>query len=346
MRLAFLLLGASALVMGMAAGLGRIGLLPPGDAAAFHGALMVSGFLGTVISLERAVALRSPYAYLAPFASGLGTLATIAGFHAAAAYFWIAAPLLLLGASARIVQRQPALHTVLLAVGAASWGFGSVLDASGRADAAPAWWFSFLVLTIAAERLEMTRLTRRPAWAAPLAVAIAAGILVGAVMSIVDARWGGVAYGAALGALAAWLGVFDIARHTVKTEGFARYAALALLGGYAWLAVAGAAWALGPAPGEVALHALGLGFVFSMILAHAPLIVPVVARVKMRFTPLFYLPLVLLHVSLLVRLAGGAVDTALRSLGAALNAAAIVLFLAALLFVIFTRERGTAAPRR
>mgnify|MGYP000563057428 CR=1 FL=1 len=69
-----------------------------------------------------------------------------------------------------IVFRQRELHTVLLAVAPLAWLAGSVLFLVHRADAAPAWWFAFLVITIAAERLEMTRLRPRRAWAPPLLI--------------------------------------------------------------------------------------------------------------------------------------------------------------------------------
>jgi len=44
-----------------------------------HGPLMVSGFLGTLIALERAVALRSRWTYLGPLLTGLGGLSLAVG---------------------------------------------------------------------------------------------------------------------------------------------------------------------------------------------------------------------------------------------------------------------------
>jgi hypothetical protein len=107
--------------------------------------------------------------------------------------------------------------------------------------------------------------------------------------------------------------------------------AVCLLGGYVWLAVGGLAWgatALGAPLRDVALHALGLGFVVSMIMGHAPVILPAVARVKLLFGKFFYLPLAALHLSLLVRLGLGATDFHLRAQGALFNALAIALFAA------------------
>lgn len=338
-RLAFLGLAMVALVAGIAGGLARLGVVAQTSAAAFHGALMVSGFLGTVISLERAVALGARLAYAAPLAAGTGTLAMLAGSPLLGAALWIAAPIALFGSSVAIVSRQRELHTILLAIAPLAWLVGSVLYAVGRGDAAPAWWFAFLVMTIAAERLEMTRLRRRRASAAPLLVAAFALLGVGAAVTIVDAAPGRVLYGVALCGLAAWLAAFDIARSTVKLAGFARYSAVALLAGYVWLAASGAAWAFAPHLRDLALHALAIGFVFSMILAHAPLIVPIIARVRMRYLPAFYVPLALLHLSLLVRVGFGPGEFMARAWGGALNAVALALFVATLLYSIATRDR-------
>jgi len=87
--------------------------------------------------------------------------------------------------------------------------------------------------------------------------------------------------------------------------------------------------------------AVGLGFVFSMIFAHGPVILPAIARVRVRFTNAFYLPLALLHLSLILRLAAGGDPTA-RLWDGGLNAAAIVLF-AATLLASMRRPQATKA---
>ena len=81
-RLPLLLLGFAALIGGVSAGLLRLGWDVPleGSAiAAWHGPLMISGFFGTVIGLERAVALAQGWAYLGPLAGALGAAALFAG---------------------------------------------------------------------------------------------------------------------------------------------------------------------------------------------------------------------------------------------------------------------------
>lgn len=86
--------------------------------------------------------------------------------------------------------------------------------------------------------------------------------------------------------------------------------AVAMLAGFGWLAVAGTIWlAAGPVTAgpayDAVLHAVFLGFVMSMVMAHAPVILPAVLRRPLPYRPVMYLPLALLHTSLVVRLLVG-----------------------------------------
>lgn len=330
---------AAALVSAVAGGLLRAGatwpVLQGGDvvarAAGGHAALMLSGFLGMVIAIERAVAVRLRWAFAAPVAAGLGGLCLLAGQFGPAAALGVIAAAVSVAVHLVVLQRQRAPHTALLVLASGAWLVGNGLFAAGRgpAETLP-WWFLLPVLTIAAERLEMTRLTRRHALAQPALAVIVLALLAGAALSPRSAA-GGVVFGIALTALALWFGQFDIARRTLFAQGLPRYMAVCLLTGYTWLAVAGLAW-VGMVQGgegrDLALHALGLGFIFSMVMGHAPVILPAVAGVKLLFGPWFYVPLLALHASLLLRVVGGATDPALRTAGAELNAAALLLFVA------------------
>jgi hypothetical protein len=221
---------------------------------------------------------------------------------------------------------------------------GNVLFLAGaRTEAVLPWWFMFLIVTIAAERLEMTRLMRQRPAAPPLLYAVLATMSAGALACAWAPRAGGVVFGVSLAGLAAWLFTFDIARRTIRAEGLSRYMAVCLLGGYAWLAVGGVAWALtatGVPSRDTALHALGLGFIFSMIMGHAPVILPAIARVKVKFSGWFYAPLVVLHATLAWRLVGGWQDLAARGMGAVGNAVAIGAFAAAVVVSVVAARRA------
>jgi hypothetical protein len=339
-RLLFAVLVATILVGAVFGGLLRTGVLVPAMAqaswlpyaGAWHAALMICGFLGTVIAIERAVAVKLAAAYVAPLASALGGVCLLADRPVAGAWLLVLAGIVFGWVNVVVVRRQSLPHTRLLLAAAGAWLVGDLLFATGQDGAAVLpWWFAFLVMTIAAERLEMTRLMRQRPAAPWLLLGVLAAMAAGAAWSWLSPRDGGVLYGAALVLLACWLVTYDIARRTVFADGLSRYMAVCLLGGYLWLAIGGIAWvatALGLPARDIALHAIGLGFIFSMMMGHAPVILPAVARVKLEFGWPFYVPLAALHLSLALRLGAGATDMAQRATGATFNAASIALFAA------------------
>lgn len=355
-RVPLLVLGMVSLVAGTLAGLARLGWDVPGLAAAragSHGALMVCAFFGTVISLERAVALGRGWAYLAPAAAGLGGLALLAGAPPPAAPLAASlAAAVLVAASLRIMARLVAPFTIVLALAAGCWLAGNLAWLAG-ADAAAAapCWFAFLVLTIAGERLELTRFLPTPPAARSVFLAIVGVVLGGAGLSLGRAGAGYPVFAGGLLALALWLSIYDIARHNAGQTGLTRFIAVCLLGAYGWLAAAGALGLAGAfAPGhpwrDAALHSLGLGFVFSMVFGHAPIIFPAITRVRIPYRPAFYLPLALLHATLALRVGAGLGDTfARRQDGGLGNALALLAFIVTLATaVILGRRPGRPGP--
>ena len=193
----------------------------------------------------------------------------------------------------------------------------------------------FLVLTIASERVELARLSL-PASADRVLLTASLALASAAVVSLVVPVWAGRAIGLGLCALVVWLARHDVARHTISSRGLPRFAAAAMLMGYAWLFVAGLvwlgvgdpvgaaagaptgqssghvadhsaglAWLSGSAAYDLVIHAVTLGFVMSMVLAHAPVILPAVLRRPLPFHPVLWGVLGLLHVSLLARVVLG-----------------------------------------
>lgn len=351
-RAPLLVFGFVGLLSATAAGLARLGWPTAQGAAgwgALHGPLMICGFFGVVISLERAVAIGRLWAYAGALLAGLGSAAALHGMPAAAPWLYAVASAWLLAATSQVAWRQRALFTLTMALGAACWLVGNLLWLRGAAvfQVMP-WWLSFLILTIAGERLELSRLMP-PSRAAQrvfvlLLVAIVAGLVASG--SVAGSRL----YGVALIGLALWLLRQDIARRTVRQRGLTRFIAVCLLTGYAWLGVGGLAFALASPlhPGTVfhdaAVHAIGLGFVFAMVFGHAPIIFPAVLRVTIAYHPVFYGPLLLLHASLLLRLAGDATwSFAAVRWGGLLNALALATFIVGTAVAAW---RGTRARSR
>ena len=350
-RIPLLLLAVAALLAGMWAGLLRIGWQWPLLRATLpvsHGPLMICGFLGTLIILERAVVINRLWAYLGVLWSGLGGLLLLVGVGGAAGPAPVA-----LGSQWLVIiffkflSQHPALHTWVMAAGALSWLVGCLLWLGGQpVFQVVLWWMGFLVFTIAGERLELNRVMRPARSTQRLFVIAAAVLALGVTLSVFYADLGTRVSGVGLLALAAWLLRYDLARRTVYKTGLTRFIAVCLLGGYFWLAFAGAvALGYGFIPAgpvyDALLHAVFLGFVISMIFGHAPVIFPAVLNIPMNYRPVFYAPLALLHASLLLRMVGDFAALRWARLGGGLlNAIAILAYfgLMAAQYVVRKRE--------
>jgi len=350
----FILLVALTLLAAMWAGLLRIGWVWPPlqpSLAATHGPLMVSGFLGTLIGLERAAALHKNWCYLSPLLTGLGGILLIAGLVQPAIILITFGSAVLVAVSVAIVRHESALHTWTMGAGAIAWLAGNLIWLWGRPIyQASYWWAGFLLLVIAGERLELSRILRLSRRTTRLFAVASALFGLGLMISLL-------AYGlgiriASLGviALALWFGRYDIARRTIRRPGVTRYIAWNLLMGYLWLAVSGiiglyyGTLVAGPLY-DAWLHALFLGFAFSMIFAHALIILPALLPVKIPFHRGFYLPPILLQLSLIMRLAGDLwPEQALRQWGGLLNAVAILTFLLIVIItVVYSRLMPSSA---
>jgi len=230
----------------------------------------------------------------------------IAGMPQLGALAFLSASGVLLIASAGIAVRQPALFTVVLAVAAGCWGGGSFQWLAGASmPELVGWWLNFLILTIAAERLELSRLVRLSS-AVQLAFAgIVLVLLVGGARGELAREWAPFTAAGFL-AGAAWLLRHDIARRTIRQAGQARFSAVAIMAGHAWLGAAGVVLLLAP-PGAAAfsydavVHAVTIGVVLSMVFGHAPIILPAVTGLRVRYSAGAYAPLALLHASVALR---------------------------------------------
>ena len=339
-RVPLLAVGMLSMACGMWLGLVRLGWnlpLPWQDQLIAHGPLMVCGFLGTLISLERAVGLGSPWGYAAPVLVAAGAVMLDLGPLGSFGPLLITAGSLVMVAIFVVVWRGHAsLFIVTMTIGALAWTAGNVQWLGG----APIfrvvfWWLAFLVLTIAGERLELNRLLRpTPVIRWEFVVAVAT-VLSGVAAATWWPKPGVRAMGVVgLIALTSWLARHDVARRTVHQRGLTRFMAVSLLGGYAWLGVGGVIAAItGVAtPGvyyDALLHAVFVGFVMSMVFAHAPIIFPAVLGVSLPYRPSFYLHVGVLHLSLIMRVVGDLVDVLgrWRGWGGLLNAVALLLFM-------------------
>jgi hypothetical protein len=352
--LPFIALAILALLFALWAGLLRMGWALPSlpNLSAAHGPLMVSGFLGVLIPLERAVAIRQKWMFAVPAAAGLGWIALLIAPFLGAILLTLASigTLMILGV---MVRREPHLHTVTMFLGALAWVAGNFLWMLGFPIFQIVYlWMGFLVLTIGGERLELSRVLRPGPGQLRVFGVIAAALAGGAVLPILDLGLGARLSGLSMLGLSLWFLKNDLATRTIRHPNpLTRYIAFCLLAGFIWLGVGGTLLLYfgglfaGPYY-DAALHAIFVGFVISMIFGHAPIIFPAILGVPITFRPAFYAQLILLHLSLIIRLLGdltGQLD--IRKWGGLLNEIAILLFLGVTVYSIIKTGRSTAGKR-
>ena len=181
----FIALAVLALLFGLWAGLDRIGwtlFAAPSfpNLSLAHGPLMVSGFLGVLIPLERAVAIRQKWMFAVPVIAGLGWIALLILPFIGGILLTLASlgTLVILGA---MVRREPHLHTVIMFVGGLAWVAGNLVWMLGFPIFQIVYlWIAFLVLTIGGERLELSRVLRPAPGQLRIFCVIAAALAVGA----------------------------------------------------------------------------------------------------------------------------------------------------------------------
>jgi hypothetical protein len=272
---------------------------------------MVAGFFGTLISLERAVAMGKTWTYIGPILSGIGGIFSVFGIFGG-----VGPVLMTLGSLMYVVlflvvlAKHLAGYTVVMALGAIALLLGNILWLSGW----PVYkfvfiWAGFLVLTIAGERLELGRMVQRSRFSQGAFGFAIAVYLAGLGITLFNWDLGVRITGVGTIGLGFWLLRYDIARRTVKNQGLTRFIAVCLLSGYVWLLVSGLmSLVYGGVPAgpvyDTMLHAITLGFVFGMVFGHAPIIFPAVLGLDIVYKSYFYIPLVVLHASLVLRTAG------------------------------------------
>ena len=339
-RTLMLLTVAVALLGGLGSGLARLGWQMDGMSRNWiliHGPLMISGFLGTLICLERAVALASRYRWsmVVPAVNALGaTTLLIMPDSIVAKILLTAGSLGLVILFGFMLRLHPSRDVVIMTAGSLAWMAGNRL----WLDGAPVYqvvhlWAAFLILTIVGERLELSRVRRLTRTSENLLALSVAIYLIGVVWTIFDLSAGVRMLGGGAVLMAGWLLRYDIARRTIQQTGLPRYIAACLLTGYVWLGFGGflALWhgAIYAGPDYAAvLHSFLLGFVFSMIFGHAPIIIPALTGLQLKYTSVFYGHFALLHLALVYRMYGNLFGSfQARRWGALFNVIAVLLFL-------------------
>ncbi len=345
-KLPFMLLIVASLISGILTGWFRIGFdMPVSRIYLHHGAIMTGSFLGTVILIERIVALKRKWLFSFPLINASSLI-----------FYWLdwtqmAFLMLIIGAVGlfyvfflinRIHTDIP--HKVMWA-GAAAWFIGNIhLFIFNQYAHSILWWMAFLLLTIVGERLELCRFlpvssTKKNLLLVLLALFVASCVIPIQVGSQLIA-------GIALIFISAWLMMYDMVRKSIKMTGIHRFSAITLMCGYLWLAVSGLLYLMettGMITYDMLIHSFFLGFIFSMIFAHAPIILPGVLNLGFKpFHPSLYAWVAIFQISLIFRIFGNMLSFSnWKQFGGLVNGISILLFIVNLMIIVISRKVKT-----
>lgn len=335
------------LALGVLAGLFRMGWILPVEAVVLqHGAIMIGSFLGTLIILERVVALKQNWMYGIPIVSGISIFLFWFGLNQWAMLAITIGSAGLIYIYYYLIVKYREVYYYIMGLGAIGWLVGNIaMLVNPVYPAAVPWWMSFILFTIVGERMELNKFLPKKKYKNTLLFFSIFLYFIGLLLpNTVIIKFSDMISGTGLIAMALWLFKYDIARKSVKTHGIHKYTGSLLLTGYGWLMLTGIMLVSGwdaPLAYDAILHSFFLGFTFFMIFAHAPIIFPGVANLSFRpYHPTLYLWTVLLFITLTGRLAGDVLqDAAIRKTFGMLNAFVILFFFVNLIILMVLEYR-------
>lgn len=306
-RLPFMALALLSLLAGIDAGLIRIGWdIPITPLAVHHGVTMVGGFLSTLIAFEKVIPLKQKIYYGIPVLNALSILVVVPALHNVGLVFLFAGAAGLLLIFGKYMKQQPQdLSNQLMIVGSLLLLIGHALLINTHFyPSSVLWWMGFILFVVTAERLELSKFL--PVTKRTKTVLVVLLFLFPLGLLLPHHSIGKYISGSSLIGIGIWMLRHDIIRIGLKKSGLTRYNSIALLAGNIWLMITGL---LMIALKDDALfgydslvHVFFIGYVFTMIFAHGPIILPgVLGLIYKPYHPILYVWLVSLHISLLIR---------------------------------------------
>jgi hypothetical protein len=344
-RLPIVFFALLCLLSGLWSGLHRIGWdINSFPLAPHHGAIMVGGFLGTLISFEKIIPLKKKGLYVIPIFSALSLVFFFFGQPKIAMCVLVVASTALSLVFLYYFRQQRSVIYVLMFIGAMCWFIGNVLvlTKSFYPLAFP-WWAAFALFIIAAERLELMKFLPVKQLNKIMFVLFLLSFLAGVLFSFHGI--GNLICGFALIATSVWLMRNDVIGINIKKVGLPKFVAIALCTGYTAMLMTGIfffslsdQWL----NYDAIVHTFFLGFVFSMIFAHGPMILPGVMGISATpFSKVFYVWLAVLQLSWLLRIfADASIAMELRKLSGLISAVSILGYFITLAVVTIQAKRN------
>ncbi len=303
-----------------------------------HGVVLVSAFFGTLIALERAIFIKRFWTWGPPLLSVIAYGTLLAKDYFTAGMIWVVAAFWLTMVNLYAWWKVPSRSALLFILGAFGWWVGnSYWTIEGDSVSSMTWWYAFLLLTILGERLELNRVLGLPGRIRQALIVTMWFWSGGILAEQIHEPFGDVVQGLMVLLMAAWLFRYDMARHLICEACLSRFIGITLLVGYAWLVLFALLliahhWL--PIPVDVLWHSFFLGFAFSAVFAHLPVMLPVLLGINVRYKRMLYVPVVMFHLALVMRFGAASLGwMTFYQFGAILSMLAIVLYFSVIMLV-------------
>lgn len=342
-RLPIVFLAMLCLLAGLEAGLTRIGWnLPVLPITVHHGAIMIGGFLGTLIALEKIIPLKRKSLYLIPVLNFFSVVCFFTHHPKTSIYILVISSMALAFVFLYYFLRQRSIIYVLMLLGAICWLTGNILLLTKLFyPLAFPWWTAFALFIIAAERIELMKFLPVSNRNRRAFLFILFCFVIGALFSFHGI--GNVICGLALMGASLWLIRNDMIGINLKKNGLQKYVGVSLLSGYIAMLLTGLFFLVLSDQWltyDAIVHSFFIGFVFSMIFAHGPIMLPGILGISViSFNRILYLWLALLQTSWLIRVFADVwIAMEIRKISGLLSVIAILGYFVTIIILILRRR--------
>ena len=342
-RLPFFAIAVMGLLSGIWAGWIRVGFDLPGPGlATLHGPLMVGGFVGTLIGIERSFLSGNGKWWIIPALSGAAVAAWLLGFTREAPFLLTAASgLLAIMQAIHLWRSTDRLAGIVQLLGALCFLAGTLrLLLDPFMPAIVPFWMGFVLCFILATRLSVVTLKNTLT-----RLAVRGGLLMYLASLAIPFHFQGNTFsGAGLMLIAFGMMITEIEHEPASRTAFDTYCLSGILTAWFWLLFAGIGlifWKEHLYGYDATVHAFFAGFLFSMVFVHALGKAAVLAGLAQPpFHPFLFTWMLLLSLSLLLRIFCGdllAMDL-IKKWSGLLNGLAILGFLISLVALTLNRR--------
>ncbi len=276
---------------GIARGGFELGLL--NKLSLFHQYFMVGGFFGTLITAERIVSLRNEKLNFLVIVNALGVPFLILNPKISLIFFH-AGGLILFGVYLYFLFRFKREEFLIFWLSAIFYILGFELYEKNRLLAID-FWSLFFIFTILGERYELIKNFKKISKISKYLIFVII-LFLPFLLKFHTLK------GIALAGLSVVFITTDIVLINLRKSDPFRFTAYCILSGYIWLIIYGLSFTIPNINYDLRIHSLLLGFVFSMVFAHARMILPSILKKTAKFfkTP-NYIAFILFEASLIAR---------------------------------------------